>query len=600
MASKTKNEGAVVVRKLPKLKKGKPDRVVTSSMRTKLGFTSNTTLGTGGNFYSPELSPDFLELPQSQDEKRHYYRFFFRTNGYVHGAITFNTIMPLSKVRLQPAKAKDEELAKKATRFCEYWAEGIDLLRRLLEILHEINLLGEAYVFAEDDSPDMPQEVTHQLVREIPEGGGPHREYWQERPDANERAVEWLKDNYAGWTALRIIPPEQIHSRAFAFTDEKIVELIPDRDTKDIVNQAQMGDPDAVRIVESMPLKVVEAVVNGRNIPLGTDPDAGSFVYKISRTYSQYEASGISMVEPILRSLVYRDKLRQSQTSIASRHMTPYRIIYAENLNVEQVEALREQVDLALMDPDYSVITNFQVTWEERGADQRLLNLDGEYRIANEELYAGTGMTEGLLTGDTVYAGGRINLEVINQRFMLVRELLQKYVDKYLLKPMCARMGFVEEDEDGRLKVIHPRLSFTRLTIRDNQDTFDILFNLYQKGSLPVDTIYEHLNLDPSTVKEMLRKDMFTVEDSTFNELMRSIYSRGGDALVENSDVLEIIAEKQGWNYEPPKEEGGMGRFASAQPSVTQGQGGPVIQLTEEQLNAIVAKAVEAALNNKP
>lgn len=558
-SKKAQNEGATVVRKLPPLKKGKPDQIITSAMRMKLGYTSwggNTTQGAGGNFYSPELSTDFLELPQSRDEKRNYYRFFYRTNGYVHGAVNFNTIMPLSKVRIYPAKAANKELAKKATRFCTRWAQRINLLHRLIEIQHETNLIGEAFVFAEDKSPDMPPDVTHEPIRKVMEEE--IIEDWAERPDANERAIAWLKKNYKGWTALRVLPPEQVNMRAFPFTDEKIMELIPDSETRNIVNAAFQGDEDAIRVVNSMPATVVESVYHGNNIPLGTDPEAGSFCYHMARKKSQYEPRGVSLLEPILRTLVYRDKLRQAQTSIASRHMTPYRLIFAENMNDEQTEELREQVDLALMDPDYSIITNFRVEWEERGADQRLLNLDGEYEISNRELYAGTGMTEGLLTGESVYSGDRINLEVINRRFMLDRENLQEYVDEHLFKPMCARMGFVEEDEDGNMEVIYPRLSFTRLTIRDNQETFDILFNLYQKGSLDVDTLYEYLNLDPDTIRERLRRDLFTVEDATFNELIRSVYSRAGDQLVDNSNILEMIVQKlaMGIDYKKPSDGG--------------------------------------------
>ena len=65
-------------------------------------------------------------------------------------------------------------------------------------------------------------------------------------------------------------------------------------------------------------------------------------------------------------------------------------------MNAEQTEELRDQVDLALQDPDYSVITNFQVNWEERGggADSRLLDLSSEYDLTDRQLYAGLGVTE--------------------------------------------------------------------------------------------------------------------------------------------------------------------------------------------------------------
>ena len=50
-----------------------------------------------------------------------------------------------------------------------------------------------------------------------------------------------------------------------------------------------MQDPEAMRIVESMPEDVVTAIREGRNIPLNTDPTLGSFVILMARKKSQYE-----------------------------------------------------------------------------------------------------------------------------------------------------------------------------------------------------------------------------------------------------------------------------------------------------------------------
>jgi hypothetical protein len=99
-----------------------------------------------------------------------------------------------------------------------------------------------------------------------------------------------------------------------------------------------------------------------------------------------------------------------------------------------------------------------------------------------------------------------------------------------------------------------PPLSFTRLAIRDNRDTFDALYNLYTKGSLDVGTILELLNLDPVTVKERIEKDLFTVNDPTFNEVIRGIYSDAGTKISENSDVIDRISKNMGLKYAKPVE----------------------------------------------
>ena len=525
--------------------------------RVKVAMTtSGTQMGSGGNFYSPELSTDFLELPQSQDEQRNYFRFFYRTDPFVGQAVDLHTELPLSKIRLGIPRARNRDMAMASLRFCEKWAKRVGLLHRLIEILHEYNLLGEVFVFCEDNNADMPKDVTHTRINEITKEGEAEVRY-ERREDADDRAYKWMKKNYKGWTAIRILPPEQVHMESFPFTDEKIISLVPDSKTRDVVERSAMQDPEAMRIVESMPEDVVNAIRDGKNIPLNTNAELGSFCYFMARKKSQYEPRGHSMLERCLRILVYRDKLRQAQTSIASRHMTPIRLVYAEDMDMNDVEALREQVDLALQDPDYSIIANFQISWEEMGSDQRLLDLNSEYDMTDRQMYAGLGVTESLLSGESSYSGDRINLEVINTRYMLMREVLQEMVEENILKPMCKRMGFIEEDEDGEEIVIHPTLSFTRLGLRDNNDTFDSLFNLYQKGSIDIDIILELLNVDPESTKRKLERDMWTMNDSQFNEVLRGIYGEAGRMIAENSEVIEKIAENLGLSYEKPEEEGG-------------------------------------------
>ena len=428
-------------------------------------------------------------------------------------------------------------------------------MQRLISIVHDYHKIGEVYIIAEDTSPDLPREIREEEIREITSDGKAIAT-WVFRPDADDLEIAWLKKNYKGWTAVRVLPPEQIHMVGFPFTDEKIIELVPDSKTKDAVNKAQMGDLQSRRIGESMPQDIVQAILEGTNIPLNTDPDAGTFVYYMARKRSDYDEHGKSVLQRCLRTLVFQDKVRQSLTSIASRHMTPYRLVYAVDMNDDQTEALREQVDLALQDPDYSIITNFEVTWQEMGADQRLPDWSWVFELANKQLFAGFGVTESLLTGEGSYGGDRIHLEVINTRFMLLREMLQDFVEQNLFRPMCLRMGFVEEDEDGNVEPLTPHLSFTRLALRDNSDTFDALFNLYQKGSLDIDIILDLLNIDPITTREKLQRDVFTLNDATFNEVLRGIYQKVGDLLVDGSDVTEKIAQNLGLKWEKPKEGG--------------------------------------------
>lgn len=521
------------------------------------GYSGNTIGASSGNFYSPELSTDFLELPQALNEQWNYYRFFYNNNPYVGQAIDLHTELPLSKIRLAKSKVKDpknNQMAQEALEFCDEWAERIGLLQRLMEIVHEFHLIGEVFIWAEDGNPDMPKEVTHKVIHKVLDNGE-LVEDWEPREDADDRLVAWVSRNYKGWTNIRTLPPEQVQLQSFTFTNQVMMNLIPDAGIKHVIDMAQQGDPQAQRIVATIDPVIVRAVTNEDIIPLNTDPDAGSFIYYMANKRSSYDPRGHSILQRCLQTLVYADKLRQAQTQIASRHMTPIRLVYAENMDAGDTDALRDQIDLALQDPDYSIVTNFQVVWEEMNSNGRLLELSSEYDLINRHLYAGLGVTESLLNGESSYSGDRINLEVINTRYMLLREQIQRLVETQFFKPMCRRMGFVELDKYGNEHVLYPRVTFTRIALRDNSDTFDQLFNLYQKGSLDIETIFDTLGIDSSMVAERLKRDTFTVNDTNFNSLLQSMYGRIADLLVENTDIAQHLAKQLGLAYNPPKQE---------------------------------------------
>ena len=140
--------------------------------------------------------------------------------------------------------------------------------------------------------------------------------------------------------------------------------------------------------------------------------------------------------------------------------------------------------------------------------------------------------------------------------------MVQEYVENYLFKPIARRKGFVEENAWGGEVVLYPRLSFTRLPLRDSQDTYDALFNLYQKGSIDISLILEMFNIDPDDTRIKLERDMFTVNDAMFNETLRSIYSGVADRIIEQTDVVDKIIKALKLKDVPkPEGEEEEGRF---------------------------------------
>jgi hypothetical protein len=522
----------------------------------------NTSMATAGQFFSPQLSTDFLELPQSLREKRELYRHFYNTDPIVGQSIDLHTELPLSKVRLAtPKPTTCPEGFKDAHSYANYilWfftqmCDRIKLFPRLVTMVHHYWLDGSVFAFAEDSSVDVPDDLgyekqdlgTKSVITDDGEAVEEPDSALIEKSDREEQELAYYQI---------VLPIDQVKVTTFSFTDKMRIELIPaDRD-RALIEQAKAGDPFAEEMVQEIPEEVRDHIEQGKLIPLGMDPDEGSFCYYLAGRRGAGEDLGQSILDRVLRTLMYREKLRQAQTQIASRAMTPKRIVWGDRISDADVQDLREQVDLSLVDPDYSIIANYEIHWEEMGARDRLLDLSGEYEITDKQLYAGLGVTESLLSGETLYSGDRLKLEVINTRYMFLREMVQEYVENYLFKPVARRKGFVEKNEWGGEVVLYPRLSFTRLPLRDSQDTYDALFNLYNKGSIDISLILEMFNIDPDDTRVKLERDLFTVNDALFNELLRAVYNGLADKVINGTDVTDkVIKSLNLAKVEPPPE----------------------------------------------
>ena len=529
------------------------------------------------SFYSPQLSTDFLELPQSEREKRELYRFWYNTHPIVGAAIDFHTDVPMSKIRLSLPKGSDVKRNKQILHFYTRMCDRLRLFQTLYDGTHDYWLHGNVFIFAEDHdlSEDVPEELiateVEEEIGEVDYAGRAKkrtekRKELKPETEREQNIRKFVQENYLGWERLQILPPEQVKLETFQYTNKTRMELIPSEKDRLVVMKAQENqDPEAAKIAEDIPAEIRDNLLNGQPIPLNTSPYddfmCSSFCYHLSHKKSAYDDRGISLLERCLRTLLYQDKLRQAQTSIASRAMTPKRVVWGDKMSEIDVEALRDQVDQALVDPDFTVVTNFEVHWDEIGSRDRLLDLSTEYDITNKLLFIGLRITESMLTGESTYAGERIHLDVMNTMYLLYRETIAEYVEKSLFAPVAEKKGFWEEDEFGNKVLLYPKLQFTRLALRDNTELQDFMFNLYAKGSLPISFILELLNIDSDETLDQLKRDMWTPNDANFNEFLRATLTKLGDTAVEETNVMEVVAKNAGLETKKDKDSrfGGKG-----------------------------------------
>lgn len=478
------------------------------------GSFSGTAVASSVDFYSPWMSTDFLELPRSYAEERRWYRFFYDQDPLVGRAIDLKTFIPLSKITLGLPNSKDHKKAQVILAFFTRMWKNLKMNEKLMWILHEYNLIGEVIPYFEwDDKENM-------------------------------------------WSKVLLLDPDLCDVQYNPYTDDTQVALIPDNSIKDAIADLRGGgDDNDSSLANTLEELSDEAASDGsgESIELNTDPREKSFVRVFSRKRSPYlPGPGVSILRRLTRTMLFRDKLRQALTQITSRHMTPLRLVWAEDLNDDQLEDLRMQVDLAITGPDHSIVTNYEVHWEEITAEGRLFDATTIHDQTTDDMLVGLGMTKELLTGEGTYGGGRITLQVLDTEYAMIRDLLIDMVDE-LFRVVAEKNDFKEVDEDTGVEyLVYPQLKFSRMSLRDYADMMDFLNGLYDKDIIDSDILLELANIDPVDIEMKKKEKVFTINDSLFSELKRAVYQEMVSKVVDSTELVKRVVESMGLPYKDP------------------------------------------------
>jgi len=452
------------------------------------GITAENTDDENLALIIPFYADFYLEeglLPISRKEKYAFFRFFYKHDVYGSSAIDIHTEIPLSKVKFSWPKRVEaqKELFDRARGFYEDWIEEVSFFHVLVDMVRDYNLMGDVFIF--------------------PQRGN-------------------LGD-FKCYEKIIFLPPNMCDVKETNFSADKLLTI-------------QMDE-------EQVPDTLKNVVKDGKlTLPIFDkgDPDK-DFIFHFARNKLPYETYGTSMFESCLKPFFTRLKLYRIRGLDITRNTNPVNVITAPKASEEQLLSLEDNVEMSEMQVSAKVYANYEINWERIGVGEGLYDLSADWEQTKDELMIGLMTTQDMLSGGQTYSGGRITLEVVNRRYLMLREKLIDVTSRVFFKSMAVMNDFFYEEDDGRKVYVYPKLGFKRLPLRDDESLFANVFNLYQKGSAPVDLIYELLGLDADEINEQLVNDLLTIKDPTFNSMLQEIYSSVVEQVVEKTNVLETI-----------------------------------------------------------
>lgn len=513
-----------------------------------------------GNIYS------YANL--SKYERNLLFRYFHKYNPVIARIVDLHTDLPLSKTRLQPPQGVPEIVRDYVGQFYDRIFARLNLNDIMRDMVVSYYVYGEAYVQVDDDfareADRILQDIGH-LAEKVYEHSPEDLKFLQEvelkyqtlptSVSLKERD-KYVKTKFANFYDQDYQGPNKLQVLKFY----NVMEYLENPDI----------DFEALRYTTSESLKRLHEMgldrqaltdlgysegfldlvgQGGSNESYVIDNDIYSgmpFLFSFRRTDSN------SVLTRLISEMCEWDAAQRSIRAKIENLGKLGRIVTAEGISEAQVAQLQAEVTEMLQNPNHAVVANYPITWDEVNSfiKEELNELIERLDVIKVSLAMGAGIPDSLLAGDGAYSGDNIKLDLLNTYYLGFNQRLQNTIEEKLLKPIAMRKGFVSIDEWGYPTLIYPKMTFSRLGLRDS-GILETLFQLYQKGSLPLEIILDVLNLDPEHVRRGIEKDFGTHMDVNMNGLIQEMYVQAAADIYQDTTLKEKLEQALKLNKRP-------------------------------------------------
>jgi hypothetical protein len=454
-------------------------------------------------FYDPAVNATSIFLPQSTKEINRWNRYFYAHDEIVGAVIDIHSELPYSKAEF----LVDDPIIKKHIEEC---VDKTNFFTSINKIDHEYIKMGEVFPY------------TH-----------------------------WDSDK-GMWDNITILNPDYIDISYSPFVNsDGCIELIPDDQLKKLIFSTK---PEDQQLKKKLDKELVRRVITGRNIIL--DP---SEITHIARRNNPYDMRGKSIIERLWRLLIYEDKLREAQLTIADNFIYPLKIFKLGDRNIgwipdqDHQRALAQMLQQANFDPNFALIYHYGLEVDYVTVADKVMRLDPEWNEINKKKMMALGVSENFLTGESTYASMNAGMQIQLARYKAKRDMMEElFIKDKFFRIMAERNGWYKRDKIeinagiriGRTKqeleerLIIPKLIWhKKLMLRDDQSYLNFLNNVYAAGNGPI-----------SAITLLMAMGLDLEEELTAKKKQKTLEERIGEFIHLPKTAAQGVLKKFGFN----------------------------------------------------
>ncbi len=423
------------------------------------------------SYPSPFLSLSDTKIPDKMSELFDLCKYFYTFDSIVHGAIQNLATFPVTDVYLEESEDYEkqglEEESENLKVYKKIFFKTLNIHKLLIEIGIDYWLFGNCFVFGE---------------------------MWT-NPKTKEK--EWKH-------VIRLDPSKIVIDKNDATQEIKYKWHVPERIARIVKSKSPIAE------YKKIPELIRKAVEKNETVVLNPNN-----IYHFSRPTDSMGGStwGTPIVANVLKLLMYKNILRQSQEAIAREHIVPFRIYYFENTpdtstsgNYENAAtAFRNELMKSTRDPNYKVISSVPVNVLNLGGNGRALLLAPEIEQVQAEILAGMSVPREFVFGGISYSGASIALKILENQFITYRLLLKDFLRNFLIRGMAKVRGeWRDETDDDKLVSI----DMVELKMQDDVQQKQLIVNLNGNGKVTDELMWKSIGVDPDKMRTALKSEM--------------------------------------------------------------------------------------------
>lgn len=415
--------------------------------------------------FSPFYEESNLMLPRDRREINAWARHYYTTDPWVRSAIELHSTYPLGAFGV---KCDVPEI----TKFFNNMLQRLNFSSMIYDIGREFNIIGEVFPYSE------------------------------------------LNENTGEWERIIIQNPDYIDVKSNILT-EPVISLIPDEELKRLITST---NPDDVALREQIPEDVLSYIYAGKNIPLHP-----RLVSHLAKKNAPYDVRGTTQLTAIFKDLMYRDKLREAQFSIADNHITPLKIFKVGTADgtyrptADDLVAFRDMLEQATYDPNFTLVTHPGLDVSYVGATGSILTVDAEMDKIQDRVLTGLFISKAFTTSEgPTYANASVALEVLQQRYQSFRTLIEKWLEWKIFRPVAKLQGFYKVNKGKQEELILPKVAWDKINLKNNREYQQSLGELLQQNKVSLHSMFKTLDLNYEEEMSHIKAEISDVKEIAY------------------------------------------------------------------------------------